>query len=265
MAGLYDGKIVEGGVVAIDSSGNTGLMLATMSAPLGLRSKVFLPKSTAPAKKDAINKAGGSYVEVEAADYDADTDLEACGVAVRKFCDSTQGAFYLDQFGPTPWSYDHDFSFGADYHQTIMDGAGSFADVNLACVGTSSSIMSTKRAAQKIGHTPKIVVVDQPGGQYARECGIEPVQNSTKRKVEGMNGAFVPTGMFRPNCDQVEVASADQSWDMVDYLKVEEGLDVGPTTGLVVHAAIELRNKMLAKGQSGLIAANIYDSGSLYR
>src|SRR3712207_1057948 len=96
---MRTGELKPGGVVVEGTAGNTGIGLALLGNPLGLRTVIVIPDTQSQEKKDMLRLAGAELVEVPAVPYaNANNYVKVSGrIAERLARSEPNGAVWANQ------------------------------------------------------------------------------------------------------------------------------------------------------------------------
>ena len=244
------GLLREGGTIVEPTSGNTGAGLAMVGAVRGYRVICTVPDKVAPEKIDLL-KAYGAEVIVTPTELLPEDDDSYYGVA-RRLTAEIEGAYNPDQ-------YSNRFNPEAHYLTTgpeIWEQTEGEVDVFVAGVGTGGTITGVGRYLRERKPGVELVGADPEGSIYtaAREEDIH------QYRVEGVGEDFWPETLDRDLVDRYIMVDDHRSFDMARHLARREGLLVGGSGGMAVHAALEVATEDADR----LVVVLIPDSGRGY-
>jgi cysteine synthase len=128
-------------------------------------------------------------------------------------------------------------------------------DVFCASIGTGGALMGATKGLNISGVHPKIIA-------------LEPLQSpliSTGKggahKVDGIGIGFYPPFLDRTKIHEVQTIDQHDAFNMCELLAKEEGVFCGTSTGMNVHAAIEIAKKL---GNNRKVLTLACDSGYKY-
>ncbi len=244
------GLLSDGGTIVEPTSGNTGAGLAMVGAVRGYRVICTVPDKVAPEKIDLL-RAYGAEVIVTPTELLPEDEDSYYGVA-RRLTAEIEGAYNPDQ-------YSNRFNPEAHYLTTgpeIWEQTGGEIDVFVAGVGTGGTITGVGRYLRERKPAVELVGADPEGSIYSAACEDEIHQY----RVEGVGEDFWPETLDREVVDRYVMVDDRQSFDMARRVARSEGLLVGGSGGMAVHAAAEVA----AEDTGKLVVVLLPDSGRGY-
>lgn len=244
------GALKPGGTIIEPTSGNTGVGLAMIGATRGYRVICTVPDKVSKEKQDLL-KAYGVEVIVTPTELGPESPDSYYGVAER-LTEEIEGAFRPDQYSNMANPQAHYDATGPEiWRQTDGD-----VDVLVVGVGTGGTVTGAGRFLKE--HKPRLTVVgaDPEGSIYTKG----PDGDLHQYLVEGVGEDFYPETMDLDVVDRwIEVTDAE-SFAMTRRLSREEGLLVGGSCGLAVHAAVQVADE----DHDALVVVILPDSGRGY-
>ncbi len=238
--GELDGKdLVE------PSSGNTGIAMAALAALMGKKLTVTIPDGVPEEKKLILRMLGA---EVWATPDDLCPVAHPKDGAIALAQSFVQGAATKGRY-VMPYQYENSDNVKAHYETTgpeIWRQTEGQVRYFLAGYGTCGTITGTARYLKE--QCPDVRVI-----------AIEPQKGHKLPGLKNLEESKPPGILDRSVIDEVVRVNDEPAYAMTKRLFREEGLIVGPSTGAIVHAAIEL-----AKSRKGLAVAISPDSGFKY-
>jgi len=258
---ICNGDIREHTTVVEASSGSTAISEAYFANLLGLPFIAVVPRGTAPAKREAIARAGARIHLVEPRD-------EISAVAAR-IARETDGHF-MDQFTfaerATDWRGNNNIAeslFAQLAQHTypiphwIVVGAGTG--------GTSATIGRYIRYQPKLNAT-RLCVVDPEGSAFFPyfEAGDPKACGGCGGIIEGIGRARVEPSFMRNVVDLMMAVPDAASIAGARWLESRLQRRFGPSTGTNIAGALALAAEMQSRNEHGSIATLACDEGDRY-
>jgi cystathionine beta-synthase len=241
------GLLRPGGTIIEPTSGNTGHGLAMVAAIKGYN-MVFVMPDKMSAEKISLLRAYGADVVVCPTNVERESPQSYYSVAER-LSHEIPGAFqpnqYFNQRNPE-----------AHYHTTgpeVWEQTEGRVDVFVAGMGTGGTISGVARYLKEKKPSVQIVGADPEGSIYSGP--VRPY------KVEGVGEDFMPGTMDIKLIDQVVQVTDKQSFVAARRLAREEGILVGGSSGMALHAALEVARD---RGPDDVIVVLFPDTGRNY-
>jgi cystathionine beta-synthase len=244
------GLLAPGGTIVEPTSGNTGVGLAMVGAVRGYKVICTVPDKVSEEKRELL-RAYGVEVVVTPTDRKPEDPDSYYGVADR-IARETPGAFRPDQYSNPANPRAHYETTGPE----IWEQTDGQVDVAVAGVGTGGTISGVARFLKERRPDIHVVGVDPEGSIYTQgEHG-----DIHQYLVEGVGEDFYPETVNLELIDQwVEVTDAE-SFAMTRRLAREEGLLLGGSCGMAVHAAVQVA----VERPDSLVVVILPDSGRGY-
>lgn len=249
-------KLIPGGTIVDQSTGNTGPALAFVGAVKGYKVQLFLPAQLAssynPADRIRIARLFGCTVTpIDLEEHVDNTDKldavekAASFVAVRmaqchKLQEKDSTVWWANQLCNPENTKAHRGGTGVEILEQ-MDGR---VDAWVASIGTGGTLLGVAEFLKR--EIPDLTVAgvvptDDPRLEWVR---IRAVHQALER-FEVPNQRFLIEDILEKNLlDHEFVVKNEDAKNMADRLCQEEGLFCGMSSGANVYAAIELAKKM---------------------
>lgn len=246
----HRGLLKPGGTIIEPTSGNTGVGLAMVGAVRGYRVICTVPDKVSQEKRDQL-RAYGVEVVVCPTELGPEHPDSYYGVA-RRLAEEIDGAFIPNQYFNQANPKAHEETTGPEiWRQT--DGE---IDVFVAGVGTGGTITGVGRFLKRMKPAVEVVGVDPEGSIYT----AGPDGDIHQYYVEGVGEDFYPETVDLDLIDRWIMVTDSESFAMTRRLAREEGLLVGGSCGMAVHAALQVAREDLSK----LVVVVLPDSGRGY-
>ncbi len=227
LAGLQERGELDGNDLVEPSSGNTGIALAALAALSGAELIITIPDGVPEEKKILLRMLGAEIWptpdELCPVDHPSDGAI-ALARAIAGSATSPSGRRYV-----MPDQYQNEDNVRAHYETTgpeIWHQTEGRLRYFFAGFGTSGTITGVGRYLKERDPTIEIVAIEpQPGHRLPGMKNFE----------EARQPAILDWDVI----DHVIRVDDEAAYETTKRLFREEGLIVGPTTGAIVHAAIE--------------------------
>ena len=241
------GLLRPGGTIVEPTSGNTGHGLAMIAAIRGYKTVFVAPDKVAPEKLTLL-RAYGAEVVVCPTNVDRSSPMSYYSVADR-LTREIPGAFQPNQYFNQRNPEAHYRSTGPEiWRQT--DGR---VTALVASVGTGGTITGTGRYLKEQNPAVRIIGADPEGSIYSGP--VHPY------KVEGVGEDFWPETYDGSVVDEIIQVGDLESFTMARRLAREEGILVGGSAGLALHAALQVAQR---GGPDDVIVVILPDTGRGY-
>jgi cystathionine beta-synthase len=222
-----DGRLKPGGTIVEPTSGNTGTGLAIAARIKGYRVIAVMPDKMSKEKIDLL-RAYGAEVVVTPTDVDPDSPQAYYRVADR-LTREIPGAFQPNQYANPANPQTHYETTGPELWR---QSGGAITHLVIG-VGTGGTITGTGRYLKEQNPAIEVIGADPIGSIYSNE-EVHPYL------VEGVGEDFWPATYDRSIVDRYVTVSDRDSFLTTRRLAETEGLLVGGSCGLAVHAALEV-------------------------
>ncbi len=243
--GLRERGELDGKNVVEPTSGNTGIALAALAALMGIKLTVTIPDGVPEEKKVLLRMLGAEVWptpdDLCPVDHPKDGAIALAHSFVRG--EATKGQYVM------PNQYENPDNVKAHYETTgpeIWNQTEGKIKLFLVGIGTCGTLMGVGRYLKEMNSEVKVIA-------------IEPQKGHRLPGLKNLSESKPPAILDRSLIDRVVRVDDEPAYAMTKRLFREEGLIVGPSTGAIVHAAVELGN------EDGGVAVGISpDSGFKY-
>ena len=245
LKGLQERGELDGKQIIEPTSGNTGIALAALAALLGVKVSVTIPDAVPEEKKTLLRMLGAEVWPTPDDLCPIDHPKDGAIALARAF---VEGEATRDQY-VMPNQYDNPDNVRAHYETTgpeIWNQTEGEVRYFIAGYGTCGTLTGTAKFLKEQNPAIQIIAVEPQKGHR-----IPGLKNLAESKAPGI--------LDRSLIDHVIRVDDAPAYAMTKRLFREEALIVGPSTGAIVHAAVEF-----GRAHEGLAVAISPDSGFKY-
>jgi cystathionine beta-synthase len=244
-----DGRLKPGGTIVEPTSGNTGTGLAIAARLKGYRVIAVMPDKMSKEKIDLL-RAYGAEVVVAPTDVDPQSPQSYYRVADR-LTEEIPGAFQPNQYANPANPKTHYETTGPElWRQT----GGRVTHVVIG-VGTGGTITGVAKYLREQKPDIEVIGADPEGSIYSGD-DVHPYL------VEGVGEDFWPATYDPSVVDRYVRVSDRDSFLTTRRLAETEGMLVGGSCGLAVHAAIQIAKEI--DDPNAMVAVILPDGGRAY-
>jgi cystathionine beta-synthase len=243
-----DGLLQPGGTIVEPTSGNTGVGLAIVAAQRGYRC-IFVMSDKMSEEKVALLRAYGAEVVVCPTAVPPEHPDSYYSVADR-LTRETPNSFRPDQYHNRHNPEEHERSTGPEIWRQTAGRITHF----VAGIGTGGTITGVGRSLKRMNPDVQIVGADPEGSVYSGGTGRPYI-------VEGVGEDFWPPTYDPSVVDRVVMVTDAESFAATRRVTQEEGLLVGGSGGMAVHAALVVGREL---GPEAVVVVLLPDSGRGY-
>ena len=236
-------QLQEGQALAEASAGNTGIALAALANARNIPIEIAVPEGVPEAKKAMLRFLGAELIEV---------DDELCPIfpteGARGVIKSMVESEAYDGKYVSPNQYESQLNVAAHYHTTgpeIWRQTAGNIDYFFASIGTGGTISGVGQYLKKMKPSIKIIGVE-PANRHHNLSGL--------KRITGLPEEHYPKILDPDLLDDVISVTDDDAYAAGIQVARTDGALVGPTTGAVLHAAMQFG--ATNKGRAVLISAD---------
>lgn len=251
-----EGALRPGGTIVEATSGNTGVALAMVAAIRGYRCIFTMPDKMSQEKVKLLRAFGADVVIVPTAvppDHPDHYTRKAASIASE-----IPGAILADQFYNPANPEAHYETTGPEVWEQTNGSVTHF----VAGAGTGGTITGAGRFLKERKPDVEIIGVDPMGSILRHYFETGEVGEGEPYKVEGLGSDKIPGALDMSVTDHWVTVRDARSFAMARRLCREEGLFAGGSSGLLVHAAVEIARE--ADDPDAVIVTMLCDWGEHY-
>jgi cystathionine beta-synthase len=250
------GQLKPGGYIVEATAGNTGMGLALAAAVKGYKCIFVLPEKMSLEKR-AMLRAYGARVVITPNGVEPEDPISHYSVA-KKISQSLENCLYTNQYH-NPDNYD------VHYHVTgpeVWNQMNGDVDMFVGGVGTGGTLSGVGAFLKEKNPQVKVVCAD-PIGSILADLYYhgKVVDKAVPWKVEGVGEDMLPENCHLKTFDDFVKVSDQEAFSMTRKLISEEGLCVGPSSALILVAAMKYSQKLT---KASKIVVIMPDSGKAY-
>jgi len=233
-----EGRLAPGGVIVEATSGNTGLALAMAASEKGYRCIFTMPDKMSLEKVKLLRAFGAEVVITPTAvapDHPDHYLNRAKAIAAE-----TPGAVLANQFYNQANPQAHYRTTGPELWAQSEGRITHF----FAGAGTGGTISGVGRYLKEQNPEVQVVGVDPVGSVISGFFKTGALGEGHPYKVEGLGNDKIPDTLHLEYVDDYIQVSDGAAFRMARRLVSEEGLFVGGSSGLIVHAALQVAREV---------------------
>lgn len=250
------GDLKPGAIIVEATSGNTGLGLAMVAAVKGYKCVFVMPDKVSE-EKQAILRAYGAQVVITPSNVGPDDPNHYTKTALR-ILEETPNSYHANQF----FNADNPMAHYRTTGPEIWEQLGGKVDVFVAGAGTGGTMSGVGKYLREKNPKVKNVLADPDGSiLYDLFHHGRIIQGSKPYKVEGVGEDMLPDNVQLHYMSDVVTVKDVDSFRMARRMVAEEGICVGPSSGMALAAAVEYSKRLQSPSN---IVVLIPDSGKAY-
>ena len=254
------GALRPGGVIVEGTAGNTGIGLALVANALGYRTVIVIPETQTREKKEMLRLAGAELVEVPAVPYANENNYVKLSARLARALAQVEpnGAVWANQFDNVANRQAHFETTGPE----IWEQTDGKVDGFVSAVGTGGTLAGVSIALKERNPQISVALADPPGAALFSYYTSGELRAEGSSITEGIGQGRVTANLegFKP--DWAFRIPDDEAIAAVFGLLEDEGLCVGPSSGVNVAGAVRLAEQL---GPGRTIVTMLCDYGTRYQ
>ncbi len=254
------GLIQPGGIIVEGTAGNTGIGLALVGRARGYRCVIVIPETQTQEKKDALRLCGAELREVPAVPYrDPNNYVHVADRLAQELNESDpKGAYWARQFDNIANREGHYRTTGAE----IWDQTDGKLDGFICAVGTGGTLAGVAKALRERKPEVAIGLADPMGAALYNYYKHGELKAEGSSITEGIGQGRITDNIKDLKIDHPYQVPDDEALTVLFALLEEEGLSLGPSSGVNVAGALRLAKDL---GPGHTIVTVLCDSASRYQ
>ncbi len=245
--------IQRGGTIVEGTGGNTGIGLTVIGNALGYKTLIVMPNNQSVEKINDLKHLGAKVILTPPAPYEDPNNYQK---KARKISEE-EGALWTNQFDNVANRKAHIEGTSKE----IWKQTNGKIDAFICAVGTGGTIGGNSIGLKKIDRRIKIYCADPMGsGMYSwiKKGKPNPQGESI---TEGIGQSRITNNLKKIEIDGAFQISDTEALRVIFDLLKNEGLFLGPTSGINIAGAIKLGMKL---GPNNTIVTVLCDYGTRY-
>ncbi len=253
------GRLRPGGLIVEGTAGNTGIGLALVARARGYRTLIVIPETQSREKKEMLKLCGAELMEVPAKPYRDPGNFVhvARRTAEERNKIEENGAIFADQF-------DNQANRSGHYRTTgpeLWEETAGTLDGFICAVGSGGTLAGVAMALRERSREIVIGLADPPGAALYSYYTTGELKAEGGSITEGIGQGRITGNLEGLEIDEPFQIPDSESVPVTFDLFAEEGLCLGPSSGVNVAGAIRLARKL---GPGHTIATILCDGGLRY-
>jgi len=251
-----DGALRPGMTVVAASSGNTGASTAMLCAMRGYDCIITTSKKCSEEKMNSI-KAYGAVLIVSPTGVAPDSPEHYMNIPLKLIKEDPSKYFDINQYDNLKNPEGHYLTLGPEIWEQTAGTVTHF----MAAASTGGTMSGVGKFLKEMSSDVQVYLPDPVGSifkEYFEKGSHGPAESFL---VEGVGKDSVPGALDISLVDGIISVTDEQAFQMCHKLCRTEGLFVGGSSGLNVHAAVELANSL---EEPATIVTILCDTGIKY-
>ena len=258
-AARASGVLKPGGTIVEGTAGNTGVGLALVGAALGHPVVIVMPRTQTEEKKRAVRLHGARLIEVDPAPFASPNHFVHFSRRLAEELNDSEphGAFYADQF-------DNPANRQAHYEATgpeIWKQTDGRVDGFICAVGSGGTLAGTSAYLRERNPALQVGLADVPGAALYSWFTEGVLKGEGGSIAEGIGVNRITGNLNGLSVDHAYRIEDAEFLPILFDLVREEGLSLGPSSGVNIAGAIRMARDM---GPGHTLVTVLCDAGQRY-
>lgn len=258
-AARASGALKPGGTIVEGTAGNTGVGLALVGAALGHPVVIVMPRTQTEEKKRAVRLHGARLIEVDPAPFASPNHFVHFSRRLAEELNDSEpnGAFYADQF-------DNPANRQAHYEATgpeIWKQTDGRVDGFICAVGSGGTLAGTSAYLRERNPALQVGLADVPGAALYSWFTEGVLKGEGGSIAEGIGVNRITGNLNGLSVDHAYRIEDAEFLPILFDLVREEGLSLGPSSGVNIAGAIRMARDM---GPGHTLVTVLCDAGQRY-
>lgn len=235
------GKLKPGYTIYEGTAGNTGIGLATIAAQKGYPCVIVMPNNQAQEKYDTLKALGVELITVAPVPFANENHFYH---TARKLSEQKPDSFWANQFENTANFRKHYETTGPE----LWSQTGGKLDAFISAVGTGGTLAGVSRYLKEKNDKVHVRLVDPFGSGLYSYLKTGELKATGSSVTEGIGIMRITANFKEAKVDEVVQVSDQEMISMLYHLAKHDGLLVGTSAALNVHAAYKYALENKGKG-----------------
>jgi cysteine synthase A len=234
-------------VIAVATTGNTGIAFAMVAAIKGYKTIVVMPNEMSGERKKMISAYGAEIVFTPGCESGVDKSIKK----VEEMASKNPKIWVADQFA----NIENVVAHRETTAREILAQTKGKVDAFVAGVGTGGTIIGVAELLKQEIPNVRIVAVEPD------ECAVLSGGKKGPHRIEGIGDGFIPNILRLDLIDEVIAVPDEEAIKMARRLAREEGIFAGISSGANVFAALRVAGSL---DEGKVVVTVLPDSGQRY-
>lgn len=253
------GALKPGGTIVEGTAGNTGIGLTMIARALGFESVIVIPKTQTQEKKDTLRMYGARLVEVPAKPFKNPNNYVKYSARLAEALNAAdaKGAVWANQFDNVANRQAHIETTAEEIWRDLDGGVDGFC----CAVGSGGTLGGVSMGLKAKRDDIQIALADPPGAALFSYYTTGELKSEGSSITEGIGQGRVTANLEGVSVDHAFQIPDAEALKCIHQLRREEGLLLGPSSGVNVCGAMALARKL---GPGHTIVTILCDYGTRY-